>query len=156
MTNILAVSTRIAIVVVGLLSAGALLGAAQHEHQTAVLAVGDHNDEVTLTTETRIADITLKPGRYYIDHRVEGTLRPRRVEAHYIHFTEVTSEVRQRRQAARNALRGSPVAHPGDIECTLEALTKPASKTTIVTTEEDGIRRITRIEIAGENVAHVF
>jgi hypothetical protein len=148
-------STRIAVVALALLS-GSLSGAAQHQHQTTMLAVGDHNDEITLTKETRIADITLKPGRYYIDHRVEGTARPRRVEAHYIHFTEVTPDVRQRRQAARNALKGSAVAHPGDIECALEALTKPASKTTVVTTDDNGVPRITRIEIAGENVAHIF
>ena len=148
-------STRIAVVALALLS-GSLSGAAQPHPQAPTLAGGNHNDEVTFTKETRIGDVTLKLGRYYIDHRVEGTLRPRRVEAHYIHFTEITPEVNQRRQAARNALKGSAVAHPGDIECALEALTKPASKTTVVTTEENGVPRITRIEIAGENVAHIF
>lgn len=155
MRDVLEDSARVVVVAMMLLTAGPLLSAAQHEHETTTRAVGDKG-EVTFTTETRIADITLKPGRYYIDHRVEGTVRPRRVVAHYMHFTEMTPEARQRRQGARNAIGESAVAHPGEIECRLEVLTKTASKTTIVTTEENGVPRITRIEIAGENVAHVF
>ena len=130
-------------------------GAAQHEHKTTALSVGK-TGEVTFTTETKIGDITLKPGRYYLDHRVEGTVQPRRVAGHYIHFTQVTPEEHQRRKAVRDAIGGKPVAHPGEIECELEALKKTASKTTIFTTTENGVRRITRIEIAGENMAHVF
>ena len=156
MRSVLKLSLWFAVVTLVVMNGGPPLGAAQHPHQTTTVAVGDHNDEITLTSTTRIADTTLKPGRYYIDHRVEGTTQPRRVVAHYIHFTEITPEVSQRRQAARRALSGSPVAHPGDIECTVEALKKPASKTTIITSDEGGVRRITRIEIAGENVAHVF
>ena len=145
----------IGIAVVGtLLLAGTALTAGQHERKTTALAVGQKGD-VTFTTETRIADITLKPGRYYIEHRVEGTVQPRRVAGHYIHFTEVTPKEHERRQAVRDALEYT-VAHPGEIECGLEALTKKASKTTVFTTTEDGIRRITRIEIAGEAVAHIF
>ena len=132
-----------------------LSGAAQHERHAITQSVGEKG-EITLTTETRIADITLKPGRYYIDHRVQETLQPRRVFAHYIHFTEVTPESTQRRRAAREALGGTAVAHPGEIECKVEALPKKASKTTVVTTIEDGVPRITRIEIAGENMAHVL
>ena len=147
-------STWIAIVAVTLFGAS-VAGATQRAHGTSVLTVGAKG-EVTLTTETKVADITLKPGRYYIDHRVEGTVAPRRVSGHYIHFTEVTPELSQRREAARRAFGESAVAHPGEIECALEALSKKASKTTVFTTTEEGITRITRIEIAGENVAHLF
>ena len=153
MRNIRRASIWIA-VVGALLLAGAALTAGQHERKTTALAVGQKGD-VTFTTETMIGDITLKPGRYYIEHRVEGTVQPRRVVGHYIHFTEVTPKEHERRQAVRDALEYT-VAHPGEIECELEALTKKASKTTVFTTTEDGIRRITRIEIAGEAVAHIF
>ena len=146
-------STWIAVVAALLLGTAALT-APQHEHKTTTVAVGKKGD-VTFTTETKIGDITLKPGRYYIEHRVEGTVQPRRVAGHYIHFTEVTPKEHERRQAARDALEYT-VAHPGEIECELEALTKKASKTTVFTTTEDGTRRITRIEIAGEAVAHIF
>ena len=142
------------VVIAALVLGAAALTAAQYEHKTTELAVGQKGD-VTFTTETRIADITLKPGRYYIEHRVEGTLQPRRVFGHYIHFTEVTPKEHERRQAVRDALEYT-VAHPGEIECEVEALAKKASKTTVFTTTEDGIPRITRIEIAGEAMAHIF
>lgn len=128
--------------------------AAQRHHDTTTLSVGKKG-EVTLTTETRIAGITLKPGRYYLDHRVAGTVTPRRVEGHYIHFTERTPALDQRREGART-FGDANVAHPGEVECTVEALAKPAPKTTVFTTMEGAVARITRIEIAGESVAHVF
>jgi hypothetical protein len=144
------------IVVLGaLLLGGGGLIAAQREHKTTELTVGQKGD-VTFTTETTIVGITLKPGRYYIEHRVEGTLQPRRVAGHYVHFTEMTPKEHQKRQAARDAIGEYAVAHPGEIQCELEALNKKASKTTVFTTTENGIRRITRIEIAGEDVAHLF
>ncbi len=154
MRNILGSPTWIAVVAGLLLGAGALT-AAQHEHKTTQMAVGSKGD-VTFTAETRIGDITLKPGRYYIEHRVEGTLQPRRVAGHYLHFTEVTAEEHQKRQGAREAIGEYTVAHPGEIQCELQALTKKAAKTTVFTTTENGIYRITRIEIAGENMAHIF
>ena len=138
-----------------LLWAGGALSAQQHEHKTGALAVGPKG-EVTFTAETRIAGITLKPGRYYIEHRVEGTVQPRRVAHHYVHFTEVTPKEHQKRQGARDAIGEYTIAHPGEIQCELEALEKKASKTTVFTVEENGVRRITRIEIAGEDIAHVF
>lgn len=153
MRDMFRASTSIAVIAVLILAASALN--AQHEHKATKLSVGQKG-EVTFTAPTRVADITLKPGRYYLDHRVEGTTQPRRVAAHYIHFTEVTPEEHQKREGARKALGENAVAHPGEIECELEALDKKAAKTTVFTVEEDGMRRIKRIEIAGENVAHVF
>ena len=154
MTRIGRTSVQIALMSMFLLG-GAALMAAQHEHKTTTLAVGSKGD-VTFTSEVRIADVVLKPGRYYIEHRVEGSVLPRRIETHYIHFTEVTQQEHQRREAVRDSISGKTIAHPGEIECELEALKGKASKTTVFTTTDDGIRRITRIEIAGENVAHIF
>ena len=148
--------SRFVVTAGALLLIGSALIAAQHEHRaTKTVTVGQKGD-VTLTKETRIAGITLKPGRYYIEHRVEGTVQPRRVAGHYLHFIQVTPEQHQKRQAARDAIGEYTVAHPGEIECTLETLKKKASKTTLTTTTENGIDIITRVEIAGENVAHIF
>ncbi len=138
-----------------LLLSTAAFNAEQRERKTTEIAAGQKGD-VTFTTETMIGDITLKPGRYYLEHRVEGSLRSRRVEGHYIHFTEVTPEEHQRHEAIRDAISGHVVGHPGEIECQVEALKKPASKTTIYTILDAGVPRITRIEIAGEAIAHTF
>lgn len=134
--------------------AAAATVAAQHRHETTKLSVGK-TGEVTLATDTQVADITLKPGRYRVDHRVAESVNPRRVEGHYIHFTEMSQALNQKRQGART-FGNADVAHPGEIECRLEALTKPAMKTTVFTTRENGVARIMRVEIAGESVAHVF
>jgi hypothetical protein len=111
------------------------------------LAAGKNGD-VTFTTETRLADITLKPGRYFIQHRLDGT-------AHYVHLTEVTSKLPLKRRAS-DAIGEETIAHPGEVECELEPLNKKAGKTSVFTTKENGMSRIVRIEIAGEDVAHIF
>jgi hypothetical protein len=146
MRGILRGATGIAAVAVLL-----FVGVAAAQRQPAVhmdkLAVGEKGD-VTFTTETRLADITLKPGRYYIQHRVEGA-------AHYVHLTQVTPKLSLKRRAS-DAIGEDTIAHPGEVECELEALKKKAGKTSVFTTKEDGISRIIRIEIAGEDVAHIF
>jgi len=43
-----------------------------------------------------------------------------------------------------------------EIKCKMEPLNQKATQTTVSFSEEGGARRVTRIEIAGENVAHVF
>ena len=42
--------------------------AAEHEHAMKVGKTG----EVTFDKETKVGDVTLKPGRYKFQHRVEG------------------------------------------------------------------------------------
>ena len=115
--------------------------AAKHEQ---TLKVGKNGD-ITLTKETMVGDMMLKPGRYKIQHRVEG-------EDHFIHFTEVTKA---------NDLYGAggggvPKAHPGEVKCKLEPLSKKAEATAVYTDSEGGMNRVTKVEIAGENVAHLF
>jgi hypothetical protein len=134
---------------------GASTPVAAQQLVTADLAIGE-NGEFIIDTETKIAGITLEPGRYYVDHRTEGTVTPRRVTAHYVHFTQAGPDHHLRRRSARNAIAQYTAAHPGEIECQVEALPGKARKTSISTTLIDGIPHITRIEIAGEAVAHVF
>jgi hypothetical protein len=44
----------------------------------------------------------------------------------------------------------------GEVECKLEPLNAKVKRTQVVFAEEHGAKRITRIEIRGENVAHLF
>lgn len=137
---------------IGLLLVAAVVGmlvingsralAAEHGHMVKVGKKG----EVTLDKETKVGDLTLKPGRYLFQHRVEG-------EDHFVHFTEVTKENTYFPTTARG---GEPKAHPGEVKCKLEPLTKKVEATTLTFDREDGTQRLVRAEIAGENVAHVF
>lgn len=98
---------------------------------------------VTLTSETRVGHLTLQPGRYWIQHRSEGF-------KHFIHFTEITRR--------RQYFPGVPTVkgYPGEAECQVQPLPEIVSRTTIYTEKKDGGQRLTRIEIAGEKVAHLF
>ncbi len=114
--------------------------AAGKEHEMKVGKKGD----VTFAKETVVGDLTLKPGRYIFEHRVEG-------EDHFVHFTEVTKGY-----GYSGTGGGAPKAHPGEVKCKLEPLSKKVEATTLYTEQEDGTQRLTRAEVAGENVAHVF
>lgn len=113
---------------------------AAHGHDE--LKVGKTGD-ISFSTETKVGDVTLEPGRYKFQHRVEG-------ENHFVHFTEWSKSYPYYETS------GAPKAHPGEVKCKLEPLAKKVSSTTVYTTAEDGARRVTRVEVGGENVAHIF
>ncbi len=113
---------------------------AAHGHDE--LKVGKTGD-ITFRTETKVGDLTLEPGRYKFQHRVEG-------ENHFVHFTEWSKPYSYYETA------GGPKAHPGEVKCKLEPLAKKVSGTKVYTTADGGARRVTRIEVGGENVAHIF
>lgn len=87
--------------------------------------------EITLDKETKVGDATLMAGKYQIQHRVEGS-------DHIVVFS------------SRMGMK------PIEVKCKLEPLPDKASITKVDVDTVNGERRITRIEIAGENVAHVF
>ena len=101
--------------------------AAEHNHGMKVGKKGD----VTFTQETRVGDLTLKPGRYIFRHRVQG-------EDHFVSFTTPGGE------------------EVGEVKCRLEPLSKKVEATTLYQDPEGGVYRITKIEVGGENVAHLF
>lgn len=113
--------------------------AAEHEH---VIKVGK-TGEMQFDSEIRVGELTLKPGRYKFQHRVEGS-------DHFVHFTEVT-----KRNPLSGHSGGEPKAHPGEVKCTLEPLNRKVSQTIVVSSTEGG-NHVIRVEVAGENVAHIF
>lgn len=109
-----------------------------------VIKVGKKGD-IMFDQETKIGDLTLKPGHYQIQHRVDGS-------DHVVHFTEFKGM----HNGFQNWSGPSGLAHPGEVKCNLETLQAKASQTRVTLDTANGERRITRIEIVGENVAHVF
>lgn len=117
------------------------IAARVHNHERA-MKVGK-TGEITFDKETKVGDMTLKPGRYRFQHRVEGA-------DHFIHFTDWTTP------GPFDHSSGAPKAHPGEVNCRLEMLNKRVVSTTVfLTSEGDGVR-VTKIEVAGENFAHLF
>jgi hypothetical protein len=143
----------------GLLWAVGPAASAQHQHpQTAgpppqastaapaekekELKVGKKGD-VTFSVETIVGDLRLKPGRYQIQHRVEGS-------DHFVHFTELT------KGNPYTPSTGTPKAHPGEVRCRVEPLDKKVSGTRLYMVREGEVQRVQRVLIGGENVAHSF
>lgn len=111
------------------------------EHKGQALSIGK-TGEFTLTAKTKIGGVALKPGKYLVRHRVEGT-------RHRIHFSWLKG-------ASNPAALVQVVEWPVEVACRVEPLEAKASSTALFLNYENGVPRITRIEIRGERVAHVF
>ena len=98
--------------------------------------------EILLDRVAKIGDITLKPGKYQVQHRVDG-------QDHFIQFVAFKSS-----HHPLTAWRGTPDI--GGVKCSLETLPAKASYTRVTIDTTGGESRVIRIEIAGENVAHIF
>ena len=144
----------------GLLWAVSAGAAAQHQHAPPAhdrpaarasapekaeqaVKVGKKQD-IEFTVETLVGEMRLKPGRYVLQHRVDGS-------DHFVHFTEVTTAF-----PASGTGVGATMAHPGEVKCGLEALDEKVKQTAVYTTREGEARRVTKVLIRGENVAHTF
>ena len=130
-----------AVMVTGILLLSVTVASAADEQ---VVKVGKKG-EMMFSQDTQVGDLTLKAGHYQMQHRVDGS-------DHMIHFTELKGV--HRNPSYESAPSGE--AHPGEVKCRLEPMSAKAKQTAVSMSTEGGVRRITRIEIAGENVAHVF
>lgn len=99
---------------------------------------------VTFTVDTKLGSTLLKPGNYYLQHEARG-------DSHVMTFQRL-GDPDIALQNSDLALDGPPVT----AYCKVENLNARAKHTTILTAPAGAQRRITRIEVKGENVAHVF
>ena len=118
------------VVVLGLVLACAPAGAAENDQ---VMKIGKRG-QVNFDAEVKVGEVTLKPGQYTVQCRRDGS-------EHVMRFT------------AR--ARGS-AAETTEVKCGKEMLPRKVSAGSVHSHKEGDVVRLTRIEIAGENVAHVF
>lgn len=111
---------------IGALFLFAGMTAAQHDQHIKVGKQG----ATTFKTTVKVGDLTLQPGRYTFKHRADGM-------DHFVSFTSPKGDVRE-------------------VKCDVEPLGKKAPDTAIYLRDEQGVTRVARIVVAGENVAHVF
>jgi len=80
----------------------------------------------------KIGDVILPKGSYRIVHRVSG-------QDHFVEFKQLNSD----RVIAR-------------VNCRIEPLAGKVTDTAVTSTPDQGLLHIAKVEIAGENVAHIF
>ncbi|HTS12407.1 MAG TPA: hypothetical protein VMH00_09845 [Candidatus Limnocylindrales bacterium] len=108
--------------------AGSATAAHQDEMKTGKKA------EIVLYNTTHVGDVVLPPGHYTFQHVVsEGQ--------HYATFV---------------GPKGTKTAIREQVKCTNEPLKETVKQTAITLETASGVDRITRIEIKGEDVAHIF
>jgi hypothetical protein len=110
----------------------------QHQEHHARVEVGNKG-EVSFNVETEVGGMMLKPGSYQFQHRVENG-------EHFVRFTELS----------KSPVGTRPKDVAGEVKCAIEPADEEFSRTAIYSTVEGGTNRVTRIEVKGENVVHVF
>lgn len=111
-----------------------------------VVKVGKKGD-VTFNEPTQVGDITLPPGHYVFKHRVSG-------DDHFVNFVGA-KEMHHAGSSMTTTMQTGPTTSQ-EIKCTVEPLNQKVKQTSIHSYNSSGMRKVTRIEVAGENVAHVF
>ena len=137
---------KLAVLVVLILQFGVAAFAQQTENK--LLKVGKQ-DDITLTSVTKLGALTLEPGHYILRHRtIDGK--------HAVHFVSFVPYGGETGHGRTYYPAGYGAAEAGELECQVEPLKTTVRRTQVFFAEEDGTKRITRVEIKGENVAHVF
>ena len=111
------------------------------QDKTNVLKTGKEG-KFTLQEQAQAGNITLQPGTpYVIQHRVIDNV-------HYVRFAAGFTGSNETMNFAPSDI--------GVIKCTVEPLNKKANETRIFTEKRPDGLHITKVEVAGENVAHIF
>ena len=96
--------------------------------------------DVTFRGAMIVGDVMFAPGTYELQHRGHGT-------AHFMRFEALTRTVKGHML---------PSGRVYELACQLVTLPRTSRKTTLQIVSEDAGQRLRRLEIRGENVAHVF
>jgi hypothetical protein len=113
-------------------------------------------DDITLTSVTKLGGFTLYPGHYVLRHKTSDG----RHAMHFVSFVPYGGKQGHGRTyyPAGYSLPSSPMgrSQAAELECKVEPLGARVTRTQVFFVDENGEKRITRIEIKGENVAHLF
>lgn len=116
----------------------------QHMQMGKQLKVGKRG-EITLTTTTNVDGVVLQPGTYVIQHRVSGS-------NHFVRFVQLKQEETQTLEGNYTYTEQNKA---GEVQCRVEPA-EPVKETTAFVVTENGVQRIAKVAIKGENVMHVF
>jgi len=114
---------------------------AQAGDKSGILKAGKEG-KFTLDQQAQVGGITLQQGTpYVIQHTVVDGV-------HYVRFEEAFTGNDERTHLSPTDM--------GVIKCRVEPLSEKATETRIFTEKQSDGLHITRVEVAGENVVHIF
>ena len=99
--------------------------------------------EIVLKEPVKIGDTTLEPATYVVQHRIIG-------DGHYVRFQELV------KYPGSHMLPTFKPTDAGVFACKLEPAPSKFKATTVVLGHDAQGAHIVRLEIKGENAAHVF
>ena len=99
--------------------------------------------QIILHTDAQVGRLTLNPGRYLVEHRMHDS-------GHFMHFSRLKGSRFSNLGATRSA------RYLGPVKCDLQPLGAKVRQTAVHTHLENGVYRVTRVEIKGETAAHLF
>ena len=99
---------------------------------------------ITFAHETQVDNVMLKPGDYTVKHRVVGGDQ-------YMVFQRVEAA-----DPEYDLDGGGSIGKPIQVQCRMEPLGAKVSDTTASFDREGNIDKLTKIDIGGENVEHLF
>ncbi len=103
--------------------------------------------EITLSQPTKAGSTMLQPDTYVVQHRTSGG-------EHFVRFIELKQVEAQ--QTTEENYTYTEADKAGEFKCTTEAAAGPIKETTVYTVIENGVPRITKVVIKGEDVVHVL
>jgi len=103
--------------------------------------------EITLSQPTKAGDTLLQPDTYVVQHRTSGS-------DHFVRFVELKQVESQ--PSTELPYTYTEADKAGEFKCTTEAAAGPIKETTVYTVIENGVPRITKVAVKGEDVVHVL
>ena len=132
-----------------LLTLGCLLlwttAAVALDHRESSHGVGKKG-EITLTEPTKVGDRVLQPDTYVVQHRLLGG-------EHFLRFVELKKA--QHWSKEWNVIYTEPDPD-AEVKCRVEPSASPITETKVYMVRQNGLDRITKITIKGEDVVHIF
>jgi hypothetical protein len=119
--------------------------AAASEQKEHAVTVGKKG-EITLTQPTKVGDTVLQPDTYVVQHRVSDG-------HHFVRFVELKQFEAQTNEGNYTY---TDEEKAGEIKCRVEPATAAIKETTVYTVIDNGVPRITKVDIKGEDVVHVL
>ncbi len=120
------------------------LGAMAAEQLQCITA--NEQGEIVLNRPATMGDARLRPGLYSIHSEVVGG-------KHYVHFVE---ESKKYEVHAADWFEQAPLTGIAEAKCGTEQVTQKVSATAVYFVEEPTGVRIRKVEVRGEDHAHIF